>query len=164
MGSIIAAVARVAITVAVRVVVQAVRLGVRAAFGGDGGRGRGGGITLPRVTAAVKLDSRFPWAKREMHRALAEALDAAADTAVRSAKRRAPVRTGALRASIGRTAVERSRNSYRVAITAGVGLDYAAVVEFGGIYTPAQAFIRPAARSGKKRVVREVKERTKHPR
>jgi HK97 gp10 family phage protein len=147
--------ARLAVT-GTRVAAGGARLGLRAGRLGDGdGRGGRGPAGSGQVT--FKIWTRFDWAKDEMHKALEGALDAAADTATRSAKRRAPVRTGALRASIARTPVEQKRGGFVVRITADV--PYARFVEYGGARTPAHAFLRPAARASSKRIPREVKKR-----
>jgi HK97 gp10 family phage protein len=86
-----------------------------------------------------------------------EALEAAADTAVRSAKRRAPVLTGRLRSSIHRTDVQGSRGRYWIAIQTNV--PYARHLEYGTLHESAHPFMRPAARSGSRKLAREVKAR-----
>ena len=117
------------------------------------------GLSKAKFTMDIRYTlNRFDWAKDAMHQAVEEALEAAADTAVRSAKRRAPRDTGELRASIDRTPVEKGwRGKYEVTIYADA--EHARYVEFGGAHAPAQSFIRPAARAGKKKVIREIKKR-----
>ena len=70
------------------------------------------------------------------------ALDLLAHDILNRAKRKAPVRTGALRAS-GR--VERPKAEVRIIAFGGGGtlVDYAATVEYGGRYPP-RPFLRPA--------------------
>jgi len=69
-------------------------------------------------------------------------LDLLAHQILNKAKRRAPVRTGALRAS-GR--VEKKGKTLRIISFGGpgTGVNYAALVEYGGRYPP-RPFLRPA--------------------
>lgn len=109
------------------------------------------------IKVETTITSRFPQIQRAASRAMQEALDAAADTAVESAKRRVPVDTGRLKNSIQRTDVQRKRGGYTVAIYTDV--PYARHVEYGTAYEAAHSFMRPAARVGGQRIAREFKRR-----
>jgi HK97 gp10 family phage protein len=84
--------------------------------------------------------------------ALEEALEAVAHTALRSARRRAPVLTGRLRDSL---VLEKDSKGWLIRAP----VPYALVLEFGGISRPAQPFLRPAIRYSQRNLAREVKKR-----
>lgn len=154
MAFLLSIAARVVVKVGVRVVVGAARAGLGAARAGGRAATRSSG---PKAGISITLDHRFPQVKRDMHNAIEAALNTAADTALRSARRRVPRDTGELRDSIHRTPVERSRRGgLQVRIATG-DVPYARFVEYGSVRGAAQPFIRPAARSGRTKFRREVR-------
>ena len=79
---------------------------------------------------------------------LAESAELVADVA----RRKAPVRTGALRESID-TKVSKTRARIRVGRTGhGAGAPYARFLEFGTKNAPAQPFMRPALDESRRRI------------
>jgi HK97 gp10 family phage protein len=125
--------------------------GVGNLAGGAGklvGGSRGGGVQIKFVITK----NRFSEMRRKGTEAMLAALDATADTVVKTAKQRAPVETGRLRDSIQR---EGSGDS----IVIFTNVPYAAFVEFGSPHRPAQAFLRPAMRVGSNTIASEVKKR-----
>ena len=123
-----------------------------------------------RMTRRIDPFAKFSAALRKSGKALKtssvpHAVDILAHRVLRNAKRRAPVRTGALRAS-GRVEAGRSANQRIVAFGGGhTGVEYAKAVEYGRYsYAPAapQPFLRPAiieemreARSEMKKVLQK---------
>lgn len=157
MAFLVGLVARAAVSIGVRVVMAGARgaLGAakfagRHAGGHLGSAGRSPGRFKIRV-----LEDRFGHAKKEIEAAMVAALDTAANTAVRSAKRRAPVRTGALRDSITRTGVEGTGS--RATVVVFTDRDYAKFVEFGGALKESRPYIRPGAKSGIRKYRSEVR-------
>jgi HK97 gp10 family phage protein len=103
----------------------------------------------PRSVAKLraKLDALTPAARE----GVAEALDKVGGRIERSAKRRAPRLTGALRKSI-------THEVDNKALTLAVGTDlfYSRFVEFGTVDTPAQPFLFPAAKASRRRNAKEI--------
>jgi HK97 gp10 family phage protein len=99
----------------------------------------------------LKAKAAFFFGIREVNRTTTRSLKRVAELILADAKKRAPVLTGALRAS-GRT---RTLNQHRVAIEfggRGTGVDYAQAVEFGTFRTPPKPFLQPALRAKKKEI------------
>ena len=87
---------------------------------------------------------------------MSKALGSVAYKVLADAKKRAPVLTGALRAS-GRVRV---LNQFRAAIEfggRGTGVDYAQAVEFGTFRTAPKPFLRPALFRNKKLISKTLK-------
>jgi HK97 gp10 family phage protein len=101
---------------------------------------------------AQTVTDRWDEFRRKGNQAVLDALDAVADTVVKTAKQRAPVATGRLRDSI-----EREGSGDSIVIFTNV--PYAAFVEYGSPMRPAQAFLRPAMRIGTATIASEVKKR-----
>jgi|14BtaG_2_1085337.scaffolds.fasta_scaffold00911_14 HK97 gp10 family phage protein len=92
----------------------------------------------------IKARAAFTLMKNEMvHTTTPKNLDTIAQRILTDAKRNAPVRTGALRAS-GRV---KRVNQFRRRVQfggAGTGVDYAQAVEFGTINTRPRPYLEPA--------------------
>lgn len=92
----------------------------------------------------IKARAAFALQSNEMVRTVApKMLDVIAQRVLTQAKKNAPVRTGALRAS-GRV---KRVNQYRRRVQfggAGSGVDYAQAVEFGTVFTRPKPFLEPA--------------------
>jgi HK97 gp10 family phage protein len=119
-----------------------------------------------------KLTSTIP---RHVRRAAKISLEESADQVVATQKALAPVgKTGALKASIRRSAAEERKGGLSVAIEAGgptttkpvregqsSQYDYALGQEFGTAEQSAQAFFYPGYRGNKKRVKAKVSRQTR---
>jgi len=107
----------------------------------------------------LKAKAAFFFGISEIKRETTQSLKRVAELILTDAKKRAPVLTGALRAS-GRT---RTLNQHRVAIEfggRGTGVDYAQAVEFGTFRTPPKPFLQPALRAKKKEIKSTINKQT----
>ena len=110
----------------------------------------------------LKARLAFLKGSKEIDRRTTMALRQVAFLILADAVRRAPVLTGALRAS-GRT---RALNQHRIVIEfggRGTGVDYAPAVEFGTFRTPPKPFLRPALKAKRKEIKSTIKRKALRP-
>ena len=87
-----------------------------------------------------RLNGRLLRLSAQCESALGDALRQAGNHAREAARRNAPVKTGALRASV-------QMEEYPLAMRLKADCSYAAAVELGGLYRPARPFLLPACRA-----------------
>ena len=110
--------------------------------------------------AILRAVSALGFFKAKTNQSAINELDLLAHAILNAAKKRAPVRTGALRAS-GRVEIPKSTTRLVAFGGGGTGVNYAGIVEFGGANSRPQPFLRPAfemvKKMYKKNIIRETK-------
>ena len=114
-----------------------------------------GFLGIKATSNASRYAKKMRSAAKKMPKALNKNLRDVAVRILADASRRAPVRTGALRASGRITPILRG---YRVAFGGGgTGVNYASAIEFGSKNITARPFLGPAVKENRKFAKEKVK-------